>query len=625
MSLDQEREGEEDVRSGSPDKGAKGERRTQGCEGNGKSHSNTQSALRIHPGNVKYVDYLESMRKRTKTIQGLSMIRRATASIRQYPLPIMSPMQFQLLEGIGNYLGSRLNRLLQGADRSESCSLDLEERTREYRMFKIDQLNKIVDPILDRRPEADNSLLEALESDAVSTQHGGPRGGRRQTDKKGEEACNYTPQAYGDRWCILVVLCLLEELRETVSHFTKSTIQDLCLYLRTRHQERMLIKNIDKSMRELVKMGYVNEVNSGDRVKGFPIKTENIRYGLTDIGRKTSVECCRGVSLFRYILENRDCARKDALKVGYLSVKDKIELLDDRKNRKAPFDCEVVMLMDYREVNSASTAGCLLKSSGISQNLLNRLRDQGLNIELKNLPVGDVIWVARPIYENNEKASIGESYVLPWIIERKTGSDMCSSIMDGRYEEQKYRLMRSLGAESVIYLLEDLNSIHENIICNVRSRFSSGGSSVVENVSRTRPMYKDWEHHSKKSSNLTVEEVFGRQLRSIKGCGPEATEALLAAWPTPYSMYKDMSRSSFDDVYSKLTERWSCSKDSGSFVVDGRKKLRPPVSKDLLRQLYCLYGGGESNSHGGGGFCLQRSDFVEGKSCANQDVFELKF
>ena len=45
---------------------------------------------------------------------------------------------------------------------------------------------------------------------------------------------------------------------------------------------------------------------------------------------------------------------------------------------------------------------------------------------------------------------------MDYIVERKTGSDLASSIIDGRYEEQSYRLLHSgdLIPHSVIYLIE---------------------------------------------------------------------------------------------------------------------------------------------------------------------------
>ena len=48
---------------------------------------------------------------------------------------------------------------------------------------------------------------------------------------------------------------------------------------------------------------------------------------------------------------------------------------------------------------------------------------------MRALPVGDCLWVAR--------TPAGEEYVLDYIVERKRLEDLCASLVDGRYKEQK--------------------------------------------------------------------------------------------------------------------------------------------------------------------------------------------
>ncbi|KAL0872937.1 hypothetical protein Bca101_022642 [Brassica carinata] len=69
-----------------------------------------------------------------------------------------------------------------------------------------------------------------------------------------------------------------------------------------------------------------------------------------------------------------------------------------------------------------------------------------IKIEVRRLPVGDSIWIARHKY-------LGTEYVLDFIVERKTVDDMRSSIKDGRYRDQKLRLQRS-GLKKLMYILE---------------------------------------------------------------------------------------------------------------------------------------------------------------------------
>ena len=63
------------------------------------------------------------------------------------------------------------------------------------------------------------------------------------------------------------------------------------------------------------------------------------------------------------------------------------------------------------------------------------------NIEFKNLDIGDIIFKF-----NNE---------IVLIIERKTISDLYSSIKDGRYKEQKIRLLSNFSKDKILYLIEN--------------------------------------------------------------------------------------------------------------------------------------------------------------------------
>ena len=62
-------------------------------------------------------------------------------------------------------------------------------------------------------------------------------------------------------------------------------------------------------------------------------------------------------------------------------------------------------------------------------------------VEFKNLDIGDIIF------------KIDDQIVL--IIERKTINDLYCSIKDGRYKEQKTRLMSNYSNNNILYLLEE--------------------------------------------------------------------------------------------------------------------------------------------------------------------------
>ena len=87
--------------------------------------------------------------------------------------------------------------------------------------------------------------------------------------------------------------------------------------------------------------------------------------------------------------------------------------------------------VDYREKKLIK----LLKS------LLNLYKFKNIEIEVKNLPLGDII-----IKEDENSELL--------IIERKSINDLASSIRDGRYKEQSLRLSNTgLHNHRIIYLI----------------------------------------------------------------------------------------------------------------------------------------------------------------------------
>jgi ERCC4-type nuclease len=80
--------------------------------------------------------------------------------------------------------------------------------------------------------------------------------------------------------------------------------------------------------------------------------------------------------------------------------------------------------------------------------LLGRESYQGIDVEIVNLPIGDVI-----LCDDNGSEKV--------IIERKSISDLSASIKDGRYEEQSYRLNGlSHANHNIMYIIEgDLNKV----------------------------------------------------------------------------------------------------------------------------------------------------------------------
>ncbi|CAH8387963.1 unnamed protein product [Eruca vesicaria subsp. sativa] len=100
---------------------------------------------------------------------------------------------------------------------------------------------------------------------------------------------------------------------------------------------------------------------------------------------------------------------------------------------------QVILILDDRE--QFATKGS--RSRKIVDYICSEFK---IKIEVRRLPVGDCIWIAR-------HKLLGTEYVLDFIVERKNIDDLRSSIRDNRYRDQKLRLQRS-GIKKLIYIIE---------------------------------------------------------------------------------------------------------------------------------------------------------------------------
>jgi crossover junction endonuclease MUS81 len=99
----------------------------------------------------------------------------------------------------------------------------------------------------------------------------------------------------------------------------------------------------------------------------------------------------------------------------------------------------MLLLIDYREQALLKILNLDLKCNDniVNVNYMNMTAD----IKVCNLEIGDFII----------KNEGGEIFA---IIERKTFSDLCSSIVDGRFREQKSRISECIDSNKVMYILE---------------------------------------------------------------------------------------------------------------------------------------------------------------------------
>jgi ERCC4-type nuclease len=85
------------------------------------------------------------------------------------------------------------------------------------------------------------------------------------------------------------------------------------------------------------------------------------------------------------------------------------------------------------------------------KHLLELFEINQIQIYIKNLDIGDII-----IKDDSNN--------IKYIIERKTIDDLCCSILDGRYREQKQRILSNINSENVIYIIEGDNKVYNKAI-----------------------------------------------------------------------------------------------------------------------------------------------------------------
>ncbi|OON22042.1 ERCC4 domain protein, partial [Opisthorchis viverrini] len=111
---------------------------------------------------------------------------------------------------------------------------------------------------------------------------------------------------------------------------------------------------------------------------------------------------------------------------------------------------ELVLLTDVREQFGLNRVKQLLPAV---------MHSLGVECESRALPVGDFIWIAR---WHTESGRLMEA-VLDYVIERKRADDLASSMVDGRFQEQKYRMKRTQLAHT-IFLIEECSSMRNQRI-----------------------------------------------------------------------------------------------------------------------------------------------------------------
>ncbi|CAG8494658.1 7514_t:CDS:2 [Dentiscutata erythropus] len=284
-----------------------------------------------------------------------------------------------------------------------------------------------------------------------------------------------------------------------------------------------------------------------------------------------------------------------------------------------PGTFEIVLILDTREVK--------LKKD--RDYIKDTLQDKGVSLSVRNLELGDVIWVAR----KNTAFSQMEELVLDYILERKRMDDLVGSIKDGRFREQKFRLSKS-GAGQIIYLIEDYNleevaefgDAVKTAMSSIQmlngyflKRTATIDQSIDYLVRMTRMLKKKYENTSlyaipdnmiyrtsflnmkkdlatlypdrtylvtyssysdlnSKSKPLTLKDTFVRMLMTIRGISVDKAAEITKIYPTPRKLIEE-----FDSLTTENDKKKMIMNACNGIIR--RKKIGPALS-DKIYQIW---------------------------------------
>ncbi|KAL3317593.1 Crossover junction endonuclease mus81 [Cichlidogyrus casuarinus] len=230
---------------------------------------------------------------------------------------------------------------------------------------------------------------------------------------------------------------------------------------------------------------------------------------------------------------------------------------------------EIVLLLDSREN---------FGMGHLKQILLPTLKSRNINCQVRTLTVGDFAWLVKGVSSDGQ---VHEA-ILDCIIERKKADDLSQSLLSGRLEEQKSRMLttgfrnrfllfekcpkyknlkigtatlfqslinsqlldgfRVMTSDGAQHTIEILIEIHKNLCKNShRDLLIFKKTPEAEDYNRQTNNWTaldevEYSKVSAKNSHTQVYELFAKHLLQITGVSGPAVETILNFYTTPKSL-----------------------------------------------------------------------------------------
>jgi ERCC4-type nuclease len=234
--------------------------------------------------------------------------------------------------------------------------------------------------------------------------------------------------------------------------------------------------------------------------------------------------------------------------------------------------------------------------------LIDICKDKGISIHIKQLDIGDII-----ITDKDDKVFC--------IMERKSLTDLSSSIRDGRYSEQKNRLLKNFSKKNIMYLIEDYISFSSLALCSkkvessiihslfrdeIKIMFTINANDTVaaivsifdrivahpeyfvENITSNESVDKNEGYFSmqgvKKCANDTIDNIQKKMLCQIPSISEQTANGILLKYKSFQSLITFVNSHNEEDVIKELNNiKINNRKISKKVIINIIKYLTMPV------------------------------------------------
>ncbi|XP_073461360.1 crossover junction endonuclease MUS81 isoform X2 [Aquarana catesbeiana] len=506
--------------------------------------------------------------------------QKAISSLKKYPLPLHSGKEAKILQNFGDGICKMLDEKLEKHYAEHGPNTPIHSLPNSNTTSKNHQRSQSPLP------------TSTLELNLPELHQGPSPTKKKKTD--GKKQREYVPQKRSGGYAVLLTLYKNSKNPNSKGYMTKAELQ------------REAQSLCDKSFTLVDPNNKYTAWSSVSTLiqKELVIKTHSpARYSLTDKG----LELAQRLEGADPLLEGKNSV------VGHSDSHSSDEVPDDVNNVGIQANAAVV--------------GAAHKK----QELVSELKRNGVNFDVRKLHIGDFLWIAQqkvhPV-PGQLRIPQPQELVLDYVIERKRMDDLCGSIIDGRFREQKFRL-KKCDLLHPIYLVEDHGSAQHLSIPEATLQQATVNTQVVDGffIKRTKDVresaayltimtrylqnmymnkallsctkeeaskchraiqhdaqscilmeFKEFNEGAMKNKAQTVKEVFARQLMQISGVSGEKAAAILEKYNTPASLLSAYENCSSTEEKEKLLSSVKCGKL--------QRNLGPVLSRTIA-QLYC--------------------------------------